>query len=123
MAELVKTLVGFKDMGASMTFTAMTGNDYFIPDNADQRVFLFVRNTNTQNATVTLKAGNGILSPLGDVSVTVGGGQIAAMPLCRAETARVKIMNGTGQGQVAVMSAVDTGGNIANVSACVLSVK
>ena len=123
MAELIGTFVGFGDTNEELVFTAVSGNDYITLDNADTRVAIILRNTNTQNATVTLKAGDGMLSGLGDVSIAVGGSKTVAVPFARIESARVKHMQGEEKGKVLVVSAVDAGGSLANLSAAVLSVE
>lgn len=122
MAELIKTLVGFSDTSAELVFTTITGNDFIALDNADSRVMLVIKNTNTQNAAVTLKAGDGTLAGLGDAVVTAGGSKTIAVPFSRVESARVKVMQGTNKGKVMVASTVDAGGSLANLSIAVLSV-
>ena len=122
MAELIKTTVGFSDMSGELVFTPVTGSDFILLDNADGRVSLIIRNTNTQNATVTLKAGNGSIAGLGDVPIAAGGSKTVAVPFSRVESARVKVIAGENKGQVFVSSAVDAGGSLANLSIAVLSV-
>lgn len=123
MSQFVKSFVGFGDTGSALLFMPASGLDYFYADNADSRMTLLIRNSNTQAATVTLKAGDGTLSPLGDVTVTVAGGQIYALPLCRAESARVKVLSGSGAGNVYVNTAVAAGGVVGAVSAALVSVE
>ena len=122
MAELIKTLVGFSDTGAELVFTVATGNDFIALDNADVRMTLIIKNTNTQNASVTLKAGDGTLAGLGDAVIAAGGSKTIAVPFSRVESARVKVTQGTDRGKVMVASAVDAGGSLANLSIAVLSV-
>lgn len=122
MAELLKTKIPFGTAGAAVTFTAATGTDYFVPDNADGRVTVLIKNANTQNATVSFKAGDGALAALGDVSVTVAAGATAFVPLARVETARVKTLTGENKGRVLVSTAVDAGGSLANVTFGIVSV-
>lgn len=123
MAELVNTFIAFGNVSAAITFTAATGSDYFFPNNADGRVGLVVKNSNAQSSTVTLKAGDGALSSLGDIAVTVGAGETVYIPLVRAETARVKLTAGTDRGKVLVTTAVVTGGTIPNVGIAIISVE
>lgn len=123
MAEFVKTLVPFSATSAALTFTPATGTDSIALDNADGRLTLIIRNQNAQNATVTLKAGDGALSPLGDVAVSVAASQTAAVPFARVGSARVKQTAGTNRGTVSVVTAVDSGGSLASVGIAVLSVE
>jgi hypothetical protein len=123
MAQFTNTFIEFGDFSSVVTFNPATGSDFFIPDNADGRVNVIIKNGNTQNATVAIKAGDGMLAPLGDVNVLVGGGQTVFVPLCRVETARVKVTTGTNKGNVFVTTAVDAGGSLANVSIGVVSVE
>lgn len=124
MAELVKSEIGTQDAGGILTFAAATGSDYFTDDNADGRLTLLVRNTNaSQSATVTLKAGDGSLSTRGDLSFPVVAGATAALPMARAESARVKVLGGANSGRVLVSTAVDSGGSVASVLYAVLSVQ
>jgi hypothetical protein len=123
MAELIKTLIPFGKTNAAVTFTAATGTDYFTPDNADGRVAVIIKNGNTQGATVTFKAGDGGLSPLGDVPVTVGAGATVYVPLSRVESARVKVTTGANKGRVLVSTAVDAGGSVSNITIGIVSVE
>jgi hypothetical protein len=123
MSLLTNTFIDFDTVSSAITFNVATGSDYFVPDNADDRVYLIIKNSNSQNGTVTLKAGDGMLAPLGDVTVSVGGNQTVFVPLCRAETARVKVTSGTNKGDVFVTTSVETGGSLNNVSICVVSVE
>lgn len=123
MAEFVKTLVPFSGASAALTFTPATGTDSIVLDNADGRVTLIIRNQNAQNATVTLKAGDGALAPLGDVVLPVAASQTVAVPFARVGSARVKQIAGTGKGTVSIVTAVDSGGTVASVTIAVLSVE
>jgi hypothetical protein len=124
MAIITNTLITFSNVSSAVTFTAATGSDYFVPDNADGRVGILIKNSNaTQSATVTLKAGDGVLSSLGDIEVTVSASAIVYVPLARAETARVKVTTGTDKGKVFVTTAVDTGGTIGSVGIGIISVE
>lgn len=123
MAEISKTLVSFGTVGAALSFTALSGQDEFALDNADGRVTLLFRNGNTQNAAVVLRAGDGRLAPLGDVTVTVAGSQTVAVPLSRVDSARVKHMADSGRGTVQLSATVESGGTVGNVAAAVLSVE
>jgi hypothetical protein len=123
MAELIKTIVDFSDISKEIILTPATNSDYFVLDNADQRVNLIVHNTNsTQNATITVKAGDGKLGIKGDIVVTVVAGKSATLPMSRMESARVKVTIGSDKGKVFVSSAVDAGGSLASVLMAVLSV-
>lgn len=123
MAEIIKSTVGLSSMSCEIAAAAATGTDYFLADNADQRLTLLVKNTNaTQNATVAIAAGNGNLSGRGPVTVTVGAGKTAALPMSRAESARVKVLGGADSGKVFVNTTVDAGGTLSGVSLSVLSV-
>lgn len=93
MAQLVNTIIGHDKVGSALTFTAATGSDYFIPDNADLRLALIINNGNTADATVTLKAGDGALSPLGDIKIAAPAGKTVFVPFVRAESARVKVID------------------------------
>lgn len=123
MSELVKTVVHFSDVGGELVFTQATGSDYYIPANADGRVTLLIKNANAQNAAVTLKAGNGVISGLGDVTIPVGAAKTVAVPFAHVESARVKWIDGANKGQVLVSESVDAGGSLANLSVAVLSVE
>lgn len=123
MAEIIKTSIPFGAKSAAVTFTAATGTDYFEPQNADSRVSILIKNDNTQSATITFKAGDGALSSLGDIDVTVAGGAQCFVPLTRLESARVKVLSGEDKGKIIVSTAVETGGTVGNVSFAVLSVE
>ncbi len=123
MSQLTNTFIAFDIVSSDIMFNVATGSDYFVPDNSDERVCLIIKNINSQNATVSLKAGDGMLALLGDVTVSVAGGQTAYLPLCRAETARVKVTSGDDKGKVFVSESVDAGGSLANVSIGVVSME
>ena len=123
MAEFVKTLVPFSGASAALTFTPATGTDSIVLDNADGRMTLIIRNQNAQNATVTLKAGDGALASLGDVVLSVPASQTVAVPFARVGSARVKQITGTEKGTVGIVTAVDSGGTVASVGMAVLSVE
>lgn len=123
MAEIIKTSVGFGDLSGELAFTPLTGADYLTLDNADTRMTLILRNQNAQNAVVTVKSGDGSLSPLGDVTVAVGGSKTVAVPFARVESARVKILRGADHGKVMVACTVDTGGSLSGVAAALISVQ
>lgn len=122
MAEILKTVIDFADTAKEVAFTQSSGLDFIVDDNADGRVMFFIKNGNAQNATVTFKAGNGSLSALGDETISVGGGKTAAVPLCRLESARVKVMDGNDKGRILIGVAVDSGGSAASVSVGAVSV-
>lgn len=127
MAELVKTTVGFADVAKPVTFTALTGTDYINleagEDYPDQRLTLLVKNGDaTHDATLTFKAGDGVLGALGDLAVTVAGGAQAAIPVARLDTARVKNLSGASKGQIVVASAIAAGGTLGSVSVGVVAV-
>ena len=123
MAEIIKSFIPFAEIGAELLFTPVSGSDYFIVDNADQRLTLVVRNTNTQNATVTLAAGDGSLAPLGGSSFEVDGGKTFALPLSRVDSARIKVFGGADRGKAFVTSSVDAGGTLANLAIGIISVE
>ena len=124
MAEIAKTLIGFGSLSAAMTTTAATGADSFAANNADGRMTLLIQNQNaSQAATITIKAGDGVLASRGDATVTVVAGKIAAVPLARLESARVKVTKGGSKGLVNVTSSVEAGGSLASVLLAVLSVQ
>lgn len=123
MAQLTNTFIQFGDMSGAVTLTAATGSDFFIPDNADSRVALIIRNANTQNAAVTIKAGDGSLCALGDVKIPVAGGQTVFVPLDRLSSARVKFTAGANKGKVLADTAVDSGGAVSSVSFGIVSVQ
>ncbi|MDR3552399.1 MAG: hypothetical protein P4L75_04670 [Clostridia bacterium] len=123
MAEIIKSIVDFSTTCCELLSTAATGSDYFVPDNADHRVTLIIKNANSaQNATVTVMAGNGKLAACGNVAVSVSAGKTVAVPMSRLESARVKTLSGSDAGKVFVGSSVDTGGSLASLSLAVLSV-
>ncbi|HEX3026806.1 MAG TPA: hypothetical protein VHR42_06225 [Clostridia bacterium] len=126
MAEFVKSLIGFSDDSKELVMTSAAGaSDYFTLDNADHRVTLIVKNANStagQDATVTLKAGNGILSTLGDEAFTVPMGKTYAIPLSRIDSARIKNLSGTNKGKVMVSTTVAASGVVGSVSIGVISV-
>lgn len=123
MAEIVKTFIPFSGQSGNLIFTAATGTDYFVCDNADQRMTLMIKNGNAQNVTVTLKAGDGELSLLGDAVFTVGANTSAAVPISRVGSSRIKILSGSDSGKVMVSTAVDSGGSLGSVGLAVLSVE
>lgn len=123
MAEIAETFIAFSDKSASVTFTPATGNDSFAAGNADSRIFILAENTGAQAATVTLKAGDGPLSALGDVAAAVPAGAVVFLPLSRAESARVKLTSGQNHGSVVVATTVDSGGTVGNVGLAIVSVE
>ena len=123
MSEIVKSSVDISSMSCELQPTAATGADYFLADNSDSRLLLFVKNANaSQNAAVTVKAGTGRLSTCGDIVLTVAAGKTAAVPMNRLESARVKVLSGADKGKVLVNTSVDSGGSLSSVSLFVLSV-
>lgn len=124
MAILTNTFISFGTVSAAVTFSSATGSDYFYPDNADGRVGVLIKNSNaTQNAVITLKAGDGVLSSLGDIKVAVAAGATVYLPFVRAETARIKVTTGTDKGKVFVTTAVDAGGAVGSVGIGIISVE
>lgn len=123
MAVITKTLIPFDEAAQAVGFSAATGDDCFIPDNSDGRISILVKNGNTQDAVIALKAGDGALSALGDVSVTVPGGAQYFIPLERIETARVKVMSGDDKGKIFISTSVATGGDVTKVSLAAVSVE
>ena len=123
MAQITNTFVPYGGISAAVAFTAATGSDYFIPGNSDSRVGIIIKNSNAQNAAVTLQAGDGTLSPLGNITVTVGANQTVYVPFDRVSSSRVKVTTGTGKGMVNISTAVNTGGTVANVGFGVISVE
>lgn len=123
MAILTQTDILFSQTGAALAFKAATGSDSFALDNADGRVFLIAKNAGTAAATVALKAGDGALSALGDVSLALPAGGVGVLPLSRAQSARVKVLTGAQRGSVLVAVAVGSGGAVGDVSLAVLSVE
>lgn len=115
MAELVKTPVAFGAVSAPVAFTAATGSDFFIPDNADGRVFILAKNGGAQDSTVTIKAGDGSLAPLGNLSVPVAAGATVVIPLSRAESARVKLTTGADKGKIYLLAAANVSFGIVSV--------
>lgn len=123
MAELVKSVVAFSDVGKEVAYTAASGTDYIVDDNADQRVIITMKNADTtHDATVLLKAGDGILSAKGDVSVTVPATKTIAVPLTRVDSARVKITNGADKGKIDVTESIASGGTLSNLTIGVISI-
>lgn len=123
MAELSKTLISFSDLSGALDFSAASGSDYFICDNADQRMILIAENKNTQNAALTLKAGDGELGLLGDAVFSIAGGTTRAVPLSRVGSSRIKVLGGADSGKVFVAAAVDAGGAVGSVNLAVLSIE
>lgn len=123
MAQLVNTLIRFDEVSSALIFTAATGSDYFTPGNADGRVAIVIKNNNAVAATVTLKAGDGTLSSLGDIELTAAAGEIVYLPLVRAESSRVKVITGQDKGKVLVTTEVETGGDVSDVGIAVVSVE
>lgn len=123
LAQMAKTFVPFGTTAAALSFTALTGQDGFVLDNADSRVTLLIRNGNTQNAAVVLRAGDGQLASLGDVTVTVPGSQTVAVPISRVDSARVKHIADASRGTVQLSATVESGGSLGNLAVAVLSVE
>lgn len=123
MAELLKSVAAFSDVAKELTSTAATGTDFFVDDNADQRVFVVLQNTDaTHAATVVFKAGDGVLSAKGDVTVTVDATKTAIVPMTRIDSARVKITNGTDKGKIHVTESIASGGTLSDLLIAVVSV-
>jgi hypothetical protein len=123
MAEILKTFISFADLSGELALMSASGSDFFTLDNADHRLVLIAQNTNAQAATVTLKAGDGSLSSMGDASVRVNGGKSAVIPLSRVESARIKRLDGDDKGKAFVVTAVDAGGGLSNVTLGVISIE
>lgn len=126
MAELVKTVVGFADVAKPVTYTALTGTDLINlgagEDYPDQRLMVLVKNGDATHAlTLTFKAGDGTLSALGDLPVTVAGGAEVAIPVARLDSARVKALSGASKGQIVVASAIASGGTLGSASVGVIA--
>lgn len=123
MAQLENTVISFGMVSSALTFTPATGSDYFIPGGADGRVAVVINNENTVPATVTLKAGDGTLSPLGDINIDAPAGKIVYVPLVRVESARVKVTRGADKGKVFVATKTESGGDVSKVGIAVVSVE
>lgn len=132
MAELVKTVVGYNDVGTALTYTAATAGGDYIDFSAyngypDQRVMIAIRNLDTSHdATITFKAGDGMLSAQGDIPVVVAGSAtsvVKVIPLTKLDTARVKNTSGTNKGKIMVTSTIASGGTLSNVQIAVICVK
>lgn len=122
MAELISTFIDFSQLSAELTFTPCSGIDDLLLDNADSRMILLIKNTNALGATVTIKKGDGILSPLGDIIIPVSSGKTVAVPFSRVESARVKLITGDSKGKVLIESSIDGEGSITDISLAVLSI-
>lgn len=129
MAELIKTVVGYHDVGTNVTFTSATADGDYIDFAGykgfpDQRVMFIVRNQDSSHdAIVTFKAGDGILSAQGDVAVTVPKSSEVAIPLTKLDTARIKVTSGENKGKILVNSSIASGGDISSVQIAVICVK
>lgn len=121
MATLTQTSIAFEDTGKQLSFTAATGDDRFALQNADGRMFLVVKNGGSGTAAITIKAGDGALSALGDITLAVEAGGVGVVPLSRAQSARVKVLTGTQRGSAGVTVAVSAG-QVGDVALAVLSV-
>lgn len=115
MAEIAKTIIDFGDTGKEIIFTASTGSDYIVLDNADQRMELLIKNQNTVSATVTIKAGDGAISSMGDAVITVGAGKSAVVPISRLGSARIKALSGANKGRAVINAAAASGGSVASI--------
>lgn len=123
MSNIVATFIPFSGVDAELVWTPLTGGDTVVIDNADQRMIFLMKNADTQNASVTLKAGDGSLGALGDAAFSVAGGKTFAVPLSRVGSARVKRLSGDGRGGMTVACTVDAGGAVGSVSMAVISVE
>lgn len=104
MAEIAKTLVGPADTGKALTFTATTGSDYIVADNADQRMSIMIQNGSAQAASFTLQAGNGCRAAAGGVTVTVPAAGAYVLPMTSVDSARVKYVSGVNAGKILIAS-------------------
>ena len=123
MAEIIKTLVRFSDISAETIFSPASGSDYIKLDNADTRLMLIIKNGNTKNVTVKLKAGNGTLKELGDIVIIAEGSKTIAVPFSRIESARVKLITGENKGKVLIETEADIGASLESLLMAVISVE
>lgn len=122
MAEITLTQIGLDDTQGTLQLTPATGSDFFTLDNADQRVTLLIQNQNTQAATVSLKAGDGLLASKGNYTVTAPAGGTAVVPMSRVDSARVKKLAGTDGEKVFLTTTVAPGGSLSSILLAVISV-
>jgi hypothetical protein len=112
MAELLKSTIASGDYGTDLTLNTATASDYFtLPYTPDWRANVILVNADTHAATFTLKAGNGHRAAAGDVVYTVPASGTSVISIARAETSRVKVINGTDKGKI-FTAAVTNGGTL-----------
>jgi hypothetical protein len=73
MADLNKTLA-VRDSSAALTLNNGAASQTIVWNGQDEKVALYVKNTDAAQVTVTVKAGTGIRSAIGDLSVNVAAG-------------------------------------------------
>ena len=83
------------------TLTANTAKSLDF-DGSDERIVVLVQNPTTSNATLTVKAGNG-LQGVDDLTLTVPA---SAISLVKLDSGRFKNVSGTNKGKIVVVSAV-----------------
>jgi hypothetical protein len=114
MAVLTKTSIATIDLFKVITFTGSSGSDTIALTASDGQTGIIINNTNAtagQIATVTLKAGTGILSALGDVVIAIPISSMVHINLNAIGSARLKDL----AGNLTVTVAVAAAGVVASV--------
>jgi hypothetical protein len=114
MAALAKTSIVTTDLFKVITFTGSSGSDTIALTASDGQTGIIINNTNAtagQIATVTLKAGTGILSALGDVVIAIPISSMVHINLNAIGSARLKDL----AGNLTVTVAVAAAGVVASV--------
>jgi hypothetical protein len=120
---LAPTSIAKSDIGKSLTMTAVitpSNNDTIaLGAYPDQRVFIVIANSDaSHDATVVFSAGDGLLSSLGSISVTVPATKTVFVPLVNLETARIlnTLGGGANLGKIIVNTTIASGGTIGDVT-------
>lgn len=64
-----------RDGYSKCTLFSGGASQQFVYDTTDEKTAVVITNSGSGNATVTVKAGNGLRCAIGDLSVTVGAGE------------------------------------------------
>lgn len=118
MADLTKSLA-VRDSSATFTLNNGAASQTVVCNTKDERVVIYVKNTDATTARVKIAKGNGIRSILGDLKVDVA--QNAEVVIGPLESARFKDLT-TGKITVAITGTNDAafGGTVANVKLAVV---
>jgi hypothetical protein len=122
MAVLTKSPIASTDLIKVLAFTASSGSDTVALTGADDNMRIIINNANAtagQIATVTIKAGTGLLSSQGDVVMTVPISTISTVSIVNISSARIKKIS---DGTITILVSVAAAGVVGSVTIAIVEV-